>query len=126
MSEGEDGPMSEYEERLSELLQAQRAVDRARDDVQRLERELEVMVPEEPDSSSVVLWSGRFSGGRPYRFASIDAGGGVWYTTGDTTRQGITWEQLVSIMRGRSARTYTVLRRDGIRMGAREETVQLS
>jgi hypothetical protein len=119
-----EAEVSAYDEKISELAEAQRAADRARTEVRRLERELVAMVPDEPRDSSVVLWSGRYNGGQLYRFASIDAGGS-WYTTGDTTRQGVTWQQLVGIMRQRSARTYTVLRRDGILTGPREETHDL-
>lgn len=51
------------------------------------------MIPPEPPVGAVLAYR-RYLDGRAYDYVSLRAGDGLWYTTGGTTAQGVTWPAL--------------------------------
>lgn len=59
-------------------------------------------MPVEPPVGTVLVYQRQLGGGintkRTYHYASIRAGNGLWYTTGQEARQGVSWHELCEVL----------------------------
>lgn len=78
-----------------QIEQAERTRDRAEARLALIMSLPDEPTTDDPDGALVLWFTRRFRhGGTQYTYAAVKAGDGLWYLTGGTSPQGLTWDRL--------------------------------